>query len=1598
MSIQISNNKLRIDGDSKFVLRDGTQQPGRILVSDSEGNASWKSGRSLVGNDRYIGEIYGGGVVVGIWRDSNEEKILIVYPRNVSGYLYNSSNGYGISAPSIPWAQRPFVNITQMTQELAEDTYQIGAWSSSDGAYNNMMVYKYIAQTNGRKFSGISQFYNFPTLLHLAIPSLHSNKLNGYSDWYVPSLQEMKMITDNAIVIERSYGEKYRFLGPKDEAFGEDRQFIWTSTEKLDYNAYDEHFSERAWAYDKRSNKMVARTKTLNAEVILVRTETTNWIQSPQKETLTPVGNSIILGTNLSTQINKTPFTAMVTMCLDATDKLSYNDSRMPNRWTDTVTYGLTSSRSFYVNPGIYNSAFGGYFSFTALGNNSGNTVEGSILNPSSMRDNNASLAAVVNPVYPNLHDRIPEHITMEFWTRPRKPSYIGNYTMYNLTLVSFPVWNAPNTNPNIAFRFDETEMEVNITIINNTAGAKSYILPIAQVLNKWIHLVVSACHNDDTTAQEDNVVVWVNGQRLTANSNLNGWQGDSSPFDLGFRTATVGSFADLPDHVGTLVGKFTLGANQNSENPYNWTGFDQPSPEILEGSYYNGDIALFRTFDRLLTNSETNDLYNSRKDLYNDTNAGTTHAIDQGPGPGTFSVVQKMQLVLPGRKNMKVLRSTANGTASWVEKNYLFYRPDNKREIGEYYGGGIIVAVNNYPANVYNYTIMSLDDVAGPYLGTFSFGKPTPTTQTKNNFIIDGWDLADELTYFQTGGGTVPNAPNSAYPLFDLYRQSWVYDPNNDSYFGLGLYPWEKENYNDIPFGSWNYGIRAIRYQNGVTTISGMQEDQNLATPGDLNSTFRRQVRSTWMHRNIGYRWRGYDTTSISGAMSMYDGVANTNAIFALGGPTWSAAAACRLFSVDGFAGSQGFNDWYLPAIYELELAFKNILAISSKSPRTAGVVEFTDSVPQSYTHGRPLGLGGTYWSSTDYNTSAWAYTFGNNIGYQATNVGTPPVGNSTGGWPEMTGAIKASKDKRFFVRAFRKVSILANYKTWGEPSPNDEPVADWYVDPFDEKNWTPYTGLKKGAIFNIDTDRPPSYDGRFNGWSSVIYNRQNGVLGTPSTGTVLQGVTWSSTEVALYFNGTWSSPGTLFKRNSYIEFNGPLFTNIPSTTVIEAWVKPTHEVSSITSTRGIVCTHGFSVDDTDPIYASRVYAGYAVSLSANDGSDTYAVVFEYGNGAGGGSEHRKSYLSASRPVIKDKWNHIVVRYTHNTLDKVSAVYLWVNGKRVGYHIISLGTPGVYYTSGLWSTGSAEMVAPLNIGVQVPNTKMLIGCHWVGAKYVFEGWIGKVRVYAAGNSVITDEEVSNNYEKDRVRYDAAKPVTYPVAVTVSYTGADLVLHLDSSSYLGLGIWGDLSGNFNESALSQTRVNSNSTPTFTSVANRAGFLTMTSNWFNVPINSVLSNFNAGITIIVIADFGNADAAERLIDFGNGQGANNILFGRIGTGNNLMYQIYNGSTLTLSAPFANGVIPNRWGFYGVRNSSTSTKVFNQFSSITYNTTDLPTNVARGSNFIGKSNWVGDATFSGKLAVVAVWKRALTDREIDDFYNFYKSRYDFSYTTI
>jgi len=174
MSIQVSNTKVRIDGDSRFVLRDGSEKEGNILVSDAEGNATWKSGRGLVGQDRYIGEPYGGGTVVGIWRENGEEKVLIA--SHVTPPVYSPGFGgpYNFETASGPWG------MTSQYQGTMS-YYKFGCFSPGDGSFNTYKAYEAAKEFGFTLFYGIAFYYNYPKVLsdYLNNPGL-SHDEDGY--------------------------------------------------------------------------------------------------------------------------------------------------------------------------------------------------------------------------------------------------------------------------------------------------------------------------------------------------------------------------------------------------------------------------------------------------------------------------------------------------------------------------------------------------------------------------------------------------------------------------------------------------------------------------------------------------------------------------------------------------------------------------------------------------------------------------------------------------------------------------------------------------------------------------------------------------------------------------------------------------------------------------------------------------------------------------------------------------------------------------------------------------------------------------------------------------------------------------------------------------------------------------------------------------------------------------------------------------------------------------------------------------------------------------------------------------------------------------
>ena len=147
---------------------------------------------------------------------------------------------------------------------------------------------------------------------------------------------------------------------------------------------------------------------------------------------------------------------------------------------------------------------------------------------------------------------------------------------------------------------------------------------------------------------------------------------------------------------------------------------------------------------------------------------------------------------------------------------------------------------------------------------------------------------------------------------------------------------------------------------------------------------------------------------TSTPGTSSLYDGAANTANMADASHP---AANYCAGLTIDGY------SDWYLPALYELEIAYYNLKPTTQSNNTSFGINAY--SVPargSNYTAGDPAQtsvtafqsggaeafVGNYHWTSTEASsTHARVLLFGN--GFQ-TNGGK-------------TGLV--------YVRAFRKFAL---------------------------------------------------------------------------------------------------------------------------------------------------------------------------------------------------------------------------------------------------------------------------------------------------------------------------------------------------------------------------------------------------------------------------------------------------------------------------------------------------------------------------------------------------------------------------------------------
>lgn len=172
---------------------------------------------------------------------------------------------------------------------------------------------------------------------------------------------------------------------------------------------------------------------------------------------------------------------------------------------------------------------------------------------------------------------------------------------------------------------------------------------------------------------------------------------------------------------------------------------------------------------------------------------------------------------------------------------------------------------------------------------------------------------------------------------------------------------------------------------------------------------------------RSTGATGTGYALTSnlawkpaqnsTSGTGSSFDGAANTSAMVAAGIAAHPAAQFCVGLTIGGY------NDWYLPSRFELDIAYHHLKPTTTSnntgwginaysvpprtSNRTAGSPGQTSVVAFRAGGGQDF-VADVHWSSTENNSSsAWALFFGN--------------GNN----------LQYAKSQSYRVRAFRRVAL---------------------------------------------------------------------------------------------------------------------------------------------------------------------------------------------------------------------------------------------------------------------------------------------------------------------------------------------------------------------------------------------------------------------------------------------------------------------------------------------------------------------------------------------------------------------------------------------
>jgi hypothetical protein len=185
-----------------IVIANGTEGKDKALFSDSSGLATWKPIDEMFAYGHYIGELYGGGIVVDVWKEGDEEKVLIAS-------LEDLTSTDGIYDP-------------------AGDYYSAWAYGTINGVNANVLL---IGTQASSMYSGLANTNAIVAITGTAGSAAlvcSQYRGGGYEDWYLPSYYELNAIVNQSSIISS--------VLKKDSMMP--TEGYWSSTETINDSAY----------------------------------------------------------------------------------------------------------------------------------------------------------------------------------------------------------------------------------------------------------------------------------------------------------------------------------------------------------------------------------------------------------------------------------------------------------------------------------------------------------------------------------------------------------------------------------------------------------------------------------------------------------------------------------------------------------------------------------------------------------------------------------------------------------------------------------------------------------------------------------------------------------------------------------------------------------------------------------------------------------------------------------------------------------------------------------------------------------------------------------------------------------------------------------------------------------------------------------------------------------------------------------------------------------------------------------------------------------------------------------------------------------------